>query len=207
MNTHTSDDIQQLISQINHASTPQEAIAAINAIATSSSTEELATINAVTTALSHHHQAVRTEAVAALVKLGNTIVKPLIAAYKASPDQRLQAHIIQAVAQIGSPDALDLLVEVVGTTVANHCQGNVRRIAARGLGKIATNSPDAEVIRHVQEKLIWALLTPEDWGLRYAAAVALQEIATPEAQAALQQAIAQEVDLVVRSRMALATGH
>ena len=31
------------------------------------------------------------------------------------------------------------------------------------------------------EKLSWALITPEDWGLRYAAAVSLQEIATPEA--------------------------
>lgn len=101
---------------------------------------------------------------------------------------------------------MDLLADVVGTTVANHCQGNVRRIAAQGLGNIAINSPDLEVIYHVQEKLIWALLNPEDWGLRYVAAVSLQEIATPEAKAALQNAIAQESDTVVRSRMGLALG-
>jgi bilin biosynthesis PecF protein len=200
---NTSSDIEQLISQINHASTPEDVIAAITAIAVSHP-QELALIKAVIAVLSHHHPAVRAAAVEALIKLGNTTVQPLIAAYEASQDQGLQAHIIQALAQIGSPEALDLLATVVGTTVANHCQGNVRRIAARGLGKIASNSHDAEVIRLVQEKLIWALLSPEDWGLRYAAAVALQEIATPEAQAALQNAIAQEADLVVRSRMALA---
>lgn len=194
---------EQLISQINHASTPEAAIAAITAISVSNA-QEIAVINAVITALSHHHPSVRNAAVEALVKLGNRTVKPLIAAYEASQDQGLQAQIIQALAQIGSSEALNLLVEVVGTTVANHCQGNVRRIAARGLGKVALNVRDAEVIRRVQEKLIWALLTPEDWGLRYAAAVSLQEIATPEAQAALQNAIAGEPDTVVRSRMALA---
>lgn len=194
---------EQLISQINHASTPEEAIAAIKAISVSNA-QEIAVINVVITALSHHHPSVRNAAVETLVKLGNRTVKPLIAAYEASQDQGLQAQIIQALAQIGSSEALNLLVEVVGTTVANHCQGNVRRIAARGLGKVALNVRDAEVIRRVQEKLIWALLTPEDWGLRYAAAVSLQEIATPEAQAALQNAIAGEPDTVVRSRMALA---
>ncbi|MBD2448141.1 HEAT repeat domain-containing protein [Nostoc sp. FACHB-152] len=201
MNTYS--DIEQLISKINHASTPEEVITAITEIS-SSDTQELAVINSVIKVLSHHHPAVRAAAVESLVKLKNPTVQPLISAYEASQDQGLQAHIIQALAQIGSPDALDLLAEVVGTTVANHCQGNVRRIAARGLGKIASNSQDAEVIRFVQEKLIWAVLSPEDWGLRYAAAVSLQEIATPEAKTALKNAIAGEADLVVRSRMTLA---
>lgn len=193
---------EQLISQINHTSSDVEAIAAITAIAVNDN-PKIDAINLIITALSHHHPMVKNAAVEALVKLGNSTVKPLIAAYEASRDQGLQAHIIQALAQIGSPEALDLLAQVVGTTVANHCQGNVRRIAARGLGKIANNSHDAEAIRQIQEKLIWALLTPEDWGLRYAAAVSLQEIATPEAKTALQNAIAKETDIVVRSRIAL----
>ncbi|WP_253274446.1 HEAT repeat domain-containing protein [Nostoc sp. PCC 7107] len=194
---------EKLISQINHASTPETVIAAITAI-TVSEIPELEVINALIAVLSHHHPTVRAAAVQVLVKLGNSTVKPLIIAYKASCDQGLQAHIIQALAQIGSPDSLDVLAEVVGTTVANHCQGNVRRIAARGLGKIALNSPDAEVIGIVQEKLIWALLNPEDWGLRYAAAVSLQAIITSETQVALQTAIAGETDNVVRSRIVLA---
>ncbi|MBE9209496.1 HEAT repeat domain-containing protein [Nostoc sp. LEGE 06077] len=198
-----TSNIEELIAQINHASTPETLIAIITTIG-SSNTQNLTVINALIASLSHHHPTVRTVTVDALVKLGNSTIKPLIDAYKASGDQGLQAHIIQALAQIGSSDALNLLAEVVGTAVANHCQGNVRRIAVRGLGKIALNSPDAEVIGLVQEKLIWALLNPEDWGLRYAAVVSLQAILTPEAQVALQTAIAQEADNVVRSRIALA---
>ena len=55
-----------------------------------------------------------------------------------------------------------------------------------------------------EEKLTWALLTPEDWGLRYAAAVSLQEIATPEAVDSFTTGTAQEVDKVVLSRIAIA---
>lgn len=205
MNTQNSNHIEQLISQLNYASTPPEAIAAITTLA-ASETKEAAAINALIQALSHHHPSVAAASVEALVQLAPATVKPLIAAFAASSDQGLQAYIIQALSQIGSPEALDLLTEVVGIAVANHCQGNVRRIAARGLGRIGSNSNDTEVIRCVEEKLTWALLTPEDWGLRYAAAVSLQEIATPEAIATLQQATAQEADKVVLSRIATALG-
>ena len=51
-----------------------------------------------------------------------------------------KAHIIQALAQIGDPEAIELLAEVIGTSVANHCQGNVRRIARRTRAR--THSPD-----------------------------------------------------------------
>ncbi|BAZ30817.1 bilin biosynthesis protein PecF [Cylindrospermum sp. NIES-4074] len=203
MNTQNSDNIEQLIAQLNSASTPQDAIATITAIA-ASGTKETVAINALIQALIHHHPAVGAASVTALVQLAPATIKPLIAAYSASSDQGLQAFIIQALAQIGDPEVLDLLAEVVGTSVANHCQGNVRRIAARGLGRIASTSRDTEIIGRAEEKLIWALLTPEDWGLRYAAAVSLQEIATPEASVALQQATVQEIDKVVLSRIATA---
>lgn len=192
-----------LILQIHNAATPENAIAAIIALG-ASDTPEPAAINALIAALSHHHAAVRTKAVEVLVKLAPASVKPLIAAFAASGDQGLQAHIIQALAQIGHPEAFDLLAEVVGTAVANHCQGNVRRIAARGLGKIGRTVDNAEILGCVEQKLTWALLTPEDWGLRYAAAVSLQEIATVAASIALQQAIAQETDRVVLSRIDIA---
>ncbi|GAA6619073.1 HEAT repeat domain-containing protein [Scytonema sp. NUACC26] len=144
--------------------------------------------------------------VESLVKLAPATVEPLISAYHSSTDQGLQANIIQALAQIGDPRAIELLGDVVGTAVANHCQGNVRRIAARGLGKICCTTDNPTVIQYAVEKLTWALLIPEDWGLRYAAAVSLQEIATPEAYSALQMAFEQETDKVVRSRVNLALG-
>jgi bilin biosynthesis PecF protein len=210
MNTPKSGNIDELILQINNTSTPEsalakltEGIAAITALG-ASGTQETIAIKALIQSLSHHHAAVPAAAVEMLVKLAPATVKPLIAAFGASVDQGLQAYIIQALAQIGDPEALDLLAEVVGTAVANHCQGNVRRIAARGLGNIARTSRDAEIIRCVEQKLTWALLTPEDWGLRYAAVVSLQELATVGACVALQQAIAQETDQVVHSRITAA---
>ncbi|MCG6135889.1 MAG: HEAT repeat domain-containing protein [Nostoc sp. LLA-1] len=203
MNILNSHNIESLIAQLNNASTPQQAIALINSLG-SSHTQETAIVNILIPALSHHHPSVGAAAVVALVQLAHASVNPLIAAYEHSTDQGFQAYIIQALAQIGDERAFDLLAEVVGTTVANHCQGNVRRIATRGIGLIGSTSQNADMIRRTEEKLIWALLTPEDWGLRYAAVVSLQEIATPQAQAALQQAIAQETDKVVLSRITLA---
>ncbi|MDF5726223.1 MAG: HEAT repeat domain-containing protein [Rhizonema sp. PD37] len=216
MNTQ-NHDIERLISQLNNASLPTDAISALTALEKSGTTE--AAIAAVIQALSHHHPSVRTTAIEVLVRLAPTTVEPLIIAYRNSTDQGLQAHIIQALAQIGDSRATDLLAEVVGTTVANHCQGNIRRIAARGLGRICALSQDSFPIDNEKtfplsalntttqynvavEKLTWALLTPEDWGLRYAAAVSLQEIATSVAYVALQQASDLESDKVVLSRIA-----
>ena len=154
--------------------------------------------------LKNHNPGLSSAGVDKLIKFAPATVQPLIDAFYDSTDQSTQAYIIQALAQIGNPKAVDLFAEVVGTEVANHCQGYVRRIAARGLGNIGSTSNNPETINRVLEKLIWALLNPQDWGLRYAAAVSLQQIATPAANTALQQALNRENDKVVRSRIAAA---
>ncbi|MBW4568095.1 MAG: HEAT repeat domain-containing protein [Tolypothrix carrinoi HA7290-LM1] len=202
MNT-INHDIDGLILQLNHASTPTDAIASISAIA-ATGIKEQSVAAALISALSHHHPSVGAAAVKLLVQLAPASVKPLIAAFHTSSDQGLQAHIIQALAQIGDPEAIEVLAELIGTSVANHCQGNVRRIAARGLGRIAQNSNNPENIRCTLDKLTWALSSPEDWGLRYAAVVSLAEIATPEALVALQHALTQETDKVVLHRITTA---
>ncbi|BAY82163.1 bilin biosynthesis protein PecF [Calothrix parasitica NIES-267] len=166
--------------------------------------EDILAIDTFIESLKHHNRGVSSAAVEKLIKFVPATVEPLIDAFYNSTDQSTQAYIIQALAQIGNSEAIDLLAEVVGTEVANHCQGNVRRIAARGLGNIASTSSNPETINRVLEKLIWALLNPQDWGLRYAAAVSLQQVATPAANIALQQALNQENDKVVRSRIAAA---
>ncbi|MEC4814100.1 MAG: HEAT repeat domain-containing protein [Scytonema sp. PMC 1069.18] len=203
MNTFKCQDTERWVVQLDQASSPDDIISAIQAISISTPSE--AAIVALIQALNCHYPSARTVAVEALVKLAPATVEPLICAYRNSTDQGLQAHIIQALAQIGDPRATNLLAEVVGTEVANHCQGNVRRIAARGLGQISsTHTSNRGIVQCAVEKLTWALLTPEDWGLRYAAAVSLQEIATPEAYSVLQVAHNQESDKVVRSRIAFA---
>ena len=165
---------------------------------------DISAINTFVESLKQHNPHVSAAAVEALIESAPATVQPLIDAFYDSTDQGIQVYMVQALTRIGNPEALDLLAEVVGTEVANHCQGNVRRIAARGLGRIASTSSNPEIIHRASEKLIWALLTPEDWGLRYAAAVSLQEIATPTANIALQQALKQEHDKVVQSRIARA---
>ncbi|HIK09013.1 MAG TPA: HEAT repeat domain-containing protein [Oscillatoriaceae cyanobacterium M33_DOE_052] len=188
--------IAGLIAQLRRAAVPPEAIAVIQDLRAAGTP---AVIQPLIEVLSHHHPSVPAAAVEALVQLESAAVEPLIAAFRTSGDQGVQAYIIQALARIGDARALDLLVEVVGVSVANHCQGNVRRVAARGLGRIGCNSP--ENVAACVAKLSWALLSAEDWALRYAAAVSLAEIGTAEAQAALQQALSPESDVVVQARI------
>ncbi|MBD2179754.1 HEAT repeat domain-containing protein [Planktothrix sp. FACHB-1355] len=196
-------DIAWLIQQLRRASTPTDTVSLIQTLSarktTVENTEEI--IAAFIEILSHHHPSVPAAAVEGLVKLAPHSVEPLIAAFRASADHGLQAYIVQALAKIGDGRALDLLLEVVGVEVANHCQGNVRRVAARGLGRIGSTSGDLEMIKRAIEKLTWALLKTEDWALRYAATVSLQEIATVEAIASLQQALTQEQDNTVQTRI------
>ena len=198
-----NNSLENIIEQLRASSTPAEAIAIIEAIAAYRTPDAIPPL---IEALSHHHPGVRAVATSQLIQLASLSLEALISTYYTATDQGVQAHIIQALAQIGDCQAIAILEEVVGVSVANHCQGNVRRIAARGLGKIGSTAIDAQIIHRAVDKLSWALLSPEDWALRYAAALSLAEIGTPEAIAVLQQALTQESDRVVqiRIRMALA---
>lgn len=184
--------------RLHHSATPTDAVQIIKKLVDRSTTSAIPTL---IDALSHHHPRVPAAAVEGLIQLAPNSVEPLITAFRASPDHGVQAYIVQALAQIGDSRALELLLEVVGVDVANHCQGNVRRVAARGLGKIGSTSKNPHITQRTVEKLTWALLNAEDWALRYAAVVSLKEIASPEALAALQQALTQERDQVVQVRL------
>ena len=74
----------------------------------------------------------------------NTKVESLIADYHTCIDQNEQARIISILAELGDDLAIDLLVDVVGVEVANHCQGNVRLVAARWLEKMVISTTDSE---------------------------------------------------------------
>jgi bilin biosynthesis PecF protein len=202
--TSSNSDTVRLIEQLHQSSTPIDALAAIRGLANSGTKTAIPDLIKV---LSHHHPSVPTVAVEALVQLAPDSVEPLITAFRASRDHGVQAYIVQALATIGDARAIDLLIEVVGVDVANHCQGNVRRVAARGLGKIGSTANDSQITQKAVEKLTWALFNAEDWALRYASVISLQEIATAEAIAALQQALSQEPDKVVQARLNTALGH
>lgn len=201
INTDEKGNFVALIKQLHQSTTPADKVAAIQAL-TSSGTK--AAIPPLIEALNYHHPAVPTVAIEGLIKLAPNSVEPLIAAFRASGDHGVQAYIVQGLAQMGDFRALELLLEVVGVEVANHCQGNVRRVAARGLGKIGTTANDPQIAQLALEKLTWALLNADDWALRYAAVVSLQEIGTVEALSSLQQALTQELDPVVQIRISTA---
>jgi phycoerythrocyanin alpha-cysteine-84 phycoviolobilin lyase/isomerase subunit PecF len=161
--------------------------------------------------LAQHYPAIITSVSEELINLAPDSVVPLLEAYNNCLDQAFQAKLISILAKIGDDQALDLLVEIVGVDVANHCQGNVRRVAARGLGKMVTSQTSEFKRFKAVNKLIWALLNTEDWGLRYASALSLKEIATKhsfdpiatEIKNSLEEAIAKESDQVVQTRIKL----
>jgi len=190
-------EIAELIERLNNAVTPLETVPLIDALIARKTS---AAITSLIPKLSHHHPAISSAAVSGLVKLGSASVEPLIKAFLTCKDHGVQAYIIQALALIGDVRSLDLLIEVVGIEVANHCQGSVRRMAARGLGKIGSTSDDFDVINRGIKKLNWALCNVEDWALRYAAVISLEEIATPETQAILAETLPQQSEQIVRLR-------
>ena len=196
-------EVAELIKCLECAVTPMEALPLIQALTVRKTKDAIAQL---IKSLHHHHPAIATAAVEGLVQIGAETVEPLITAFLNCKDHGVQGYIVQALARIADIRALDLLIEVVGVEVANHCQGNVRRIAARGLGKIGSNTQYISVISRCQAKLSWALINPEDWALRYAAVVSLEEIGTTEAKAIIAEGLAKETDLVVRVRCQKAGG-
>lgn len=130
----------------------------------------------------------------------NTLVtdttQSLLHEFKQCQNQNQQAEIISKLANHGDDRALDLLITMVGVEIANHCQGNVRRVAARGLGRIISQNTPLEQIKKALDKLIWALLNTEDWALRYACALSLKEIA--------QENINPEINITIQNNLNLA---
>ncbi|OAB56519.1 hypothetical protein AY600_08280 [Phormidium willei BDU 130791] len=142
--------------------------------------------------LNHPQGAIVNRVSDSLEQLGSDAVVPLLRAFEDCQDQGIQARLVQILAKIGDERALDLFVDMVGAEIANHCQGNVRRIAARGLGQVLRSHPSPSQHQGAINKLIWAVQNPEDWALRYAAALSLAEIATDETLQALKTVLQQE---------------
>lgn len=82
-------------------------------------------------------------------------------------------------------------------------QGKFRRVAVRGLGKIARKekATNSEIMLRVIEKLNWSLLEPDDWALRYSSVVALEEVGHIDVLKILQIGSETESDLVVETRI------
>ena len=144
---------------------------------------------------------VKAAAIEGLVKLAPSSVDGIMEIFDSDEDQDLRAGLTQALMYIGDPRTVSLLEKVIGFDISDHCQGKIRRVAARGLGKIGRQTRDQQVISQVIEKLKWTLLEPTDWALRYSAVVALEEIGNSDAILALQAASETESDFIVKTRI------
>ena len=93
-------------------------------------------------------------------------------------DQDIRAGIVQLLYFMDCTQAVPVLQEVIGLEIANHCQGKLRRVALLALGKLYHKlAQDKETQSSIQETLEWALISPDDWGLRYASVMAYTAMA------------------------------
>ena len=140
-----------------------------------------------------------------LVKSKNLIGLNLSDLYFNETDQDIRMGLVKAIASKKDGQFAAALIDAVGIEIGNHCQGNIRRVAACALGSVATELHQDELkIQTILEKLTWALVEPDDWGLRYSSCLALEEINNDQAIKILSQACLAESDSIVLLRIKIA---
>ena len=126
----------------------------------------------------------------------------LLDLYFSESDQDITMGLIKAMAELKNPYYATALIDAIGVEIGNHCQGNIRRVAACALGDINWNAEiSTQLVHAVFNKLEWTLHSPEDWGLRYSACLALEQICSANSVALLIQAKAKETDPVLFARL------
>lgn len=127
------------------------------------------------TVLGYNNPGAAVAAVEGLIAIGKPAVKPLLELLDGY-NYGARAWALRALAGIGDPQALDLLLDAAKNDFAL----SVRRAAARGLGTIHWDEVAVELIASTQAKVIEVLLAvsqDHEWVVRYAAITGLQELA------------------------------
>jgi len=203
-----SSDIQALIQAVDTADSAPALIGAVRSLAAAQSP---AAVTPLITVLGFNNPGAAVAAVDGLVALGQAAVPALLEQLDGY-NYGARAWAIRALAMIGDPRSLDVLVE----TARGDFALSVRRAAAKGLGFIQWQRlPEAErevAQRTALEALQVAIADPE-WVVRYASIVGLagllQSWATPlkaeaEIYAALRTVAHQDTEIVVKARAQLA---
>jgi phycocyanobilin lyase subunit beta len=127
------------------------------------------------TVLGYNNPGAAVAAVAGLIAIGKPAVKPLLELLDGY-NYGARAWALRALAGIGDPQALDLLLDAAKNDFAL----SVRRAAARGLGTIDWDELPQEQIAPAQARVIEVLVIgsqDHEWVVRYAAITGLQELA------------------------------
>jgi phycocyanobilin lyase subunit beta len=127
------------------------------------------------TVLGYNNPGAAVAAVEGLIRLGKPAVKPLLELLDGY-NYGARAWALRALAGIGDPQALDLLLDAAKNDFAL----SVRRAAARGLGTLYWDELPAEAVAPTQARVIETLIAVSqdyEWIVRYAAITGLQELA------------------------------
>ncbi len=125
--------------------------------------------------------------------------------YFSESDQDIKMGLVKAMAKLKDSVYVPALIDAIGVEIGNHCQGNIRRVAACALGDIDwIQQANRESLTITMDKLSWTLQYPDDWGLRYSACIALESISDARAKDLLIETSQQETDPVISRRVNIA---
>lgn len=202
--TDSSAHIQPLINAVDQA---DSAPALVRAVRSLSAARSPAAITTLITVLGFNNPGAAVAAVDGLVMLGSDAVPALLEQLDGY-NYGARAWAIRALAMIGDPRALDVLLE----TAKGDFALSVRRAAAKGLGHIDWSQLDPAERLPAQMSALAALevaIADLEWVVRYASIVALSALAAAltaqgDSIATIQQHLAncahQDAEIVVRAR-------
>lgn len=128
----------------------------------------------------------------------------ILSLHQKESDQDLIMGLVKVMAASRCEVFVPALIDAVGLDIANHCQGNIRRVAVCALGGMLHLASTVEIRSQIIDKLVWALTEPEDWGLRYGAICAMDQISASRFMNELKMAFYSEEELLNQVRIGLA---
>ncbi len=147
----------------------------------------------------------REEGIRLLAESPESIKEELNNLYFSESDQDIKMGLVKAMAKLKHIDYVPALIDAVGVEIGNHCQGNIRRVAACALGDIDwIQQADCQSLTITMNQLSWTLRYPDDWGLRYSACIALGSIGNSRARDLLLESRTKEGDPVISKRIDIA---
>lgn len=204
-----SDSIETLLRDIAEADSSTRMVEAVERLA---QTGLAAATPHLITVLGYNNPGAAVAAVAGLIQIGKPAVRPLLDLLDGY-NYGARAWALRALAGIGDPQALDLLLDAAQNDFAL----SVRRAAARGLGTIDWDELPADEIAPAQARAIdtlTAVSQDHEWIVRYAAIAGLEALAiastidrpdlTRQVLGHFDRLVATDVDLTVIARIWLA---
>ncbi|MGK7939681.1 MAG: HEAT repeat domain-containing protein [Crocosphaera sp.] len=165
-------DISSLLEKVETAACAESLLEAVETLANACDQTAIPTLIKV---LGYNNPGASVAAVEGLINLGDLAVRDLLEQIDGY-NYGARAWATRALAGIGHPHALDVLIEAASQDFSL----SVRRAAARGLGDIRWFKLPNEQVKEAQTKALTTLLevlNDSEWVVRYAAIVGLEKLA------------------------------